>query len=91
MKFGQFVAQQMLFTLSSSAAVGLVLAILVLATGGAEGSITLDIDISSIDSIWFLLGVPAVTCFLFLLFSPLSFVLHIAVARVLTGNSAHDT
>ena len=90
MKFGKFIALQLRFAFSSSLAIGLVIGMSVLLSGGAEGDISLDIDISSTDSIWFLLGIPLITTLLFLIFSPLSFFIHAAVSRVWPPKSGHD-
>jgi len=89
-KFGKYVALQSKVVFSSSLALGLVLGILVLAFGGAEGSITLDIDISRSDSIWFLLGVPSILTLLFLIVTPRSFLVHTSISRTWTRRSSHD-
>jgi len=89
-KFGKYVALQSKVVFSSSLALGLVLGILVLAFGGAEGSITLDIDISRSDSIWFLLGVPSILTLLFLIVTPISFLVHTSISRTWTRRSSHD-
>jgi hypothetical protein len=68
----------------------LVLGILILASGGAEGTITLDIDFSRSDSVWFLLGTPLVLTFLFLAFSPLSFFIDAAASRIRPGKPCRD-
>ena len=82
MKFGRYVALQLKFALASSLVVGLVLAIVVLLTGGVEGSITLDIDISRADIVWFIVGAPALITLLFLMFAPVSFFAYTAISRV---------
>jgi len=89
-KFGKYVALQSKVVFSSSLAIGLVLGILVLAFGGAEGAITLDIDISRSDSIWFLLGVPSILTLLFLIVTPISFLVHTLMPRTWTRRSSHD-
>ena len=76
MKFNRYIAELTKFALSTSLVLGLVLGTLVIVTGGAEGSITLDIDLSAIDSIWFLIGTPVLILLLFLLVSPLSYCVH---------------
>ena len=76
MKFNGYIAKLTKFALSTSLALGLVLGTLVLVTGGAEGSITLDIDFSAIDSIWFLFGTPVLLTAVFLLVSPVSYCVH---------------
>ena len=81
MKFRSYIAYTMKVAFSSSCALGLVLGVLVLVTGGAEGEISVDIDFSTKDSLWFFLGVPALISVLFILLSPLSYFIHGAVFR----------
>ena len=90
MKFRRYLAHMMKGTFSSSCALGLVLGVLILVTGGAEGEISLDIDISTIDSLWFFLGVPALISALFLLLSPLSYLIQGAVFRRKPVKSSDD-
>ena len=82
MKIGRYVALQQKIAFSSSLAIGVVLGIALLVGGGIEGSINLDIELSRYDSVWFLLGTPLIVTLLFLLFTPLSFLLHEANSRV---------
>ena len=81
MKFSSYIAYTMKGAFSSSCALGLILGVLVLVTGGVEGEITLDIDFSTKDSLWFFLGIPALISTLFLFVSPLSYLIHRAVFR----------
>ena len=87
MKFNRYITELIKFVLSSSLVLGLVLGIMVLVTGGAEGSITIDIDLSAIDSIWFLLGTPFLLTAVFLLTSPLSYYVHSIAFRKNGGDS----
>lgn len=90
-KFSKFISLQLQFAFSSSFAIGLVATILILFSGGVEGTVSLDIDLSYSDILWFLLGIPVVVTSLFLLFTPLSFFVHAVVSRVLRGNSSRDS
>lgn len=90
MKFGKYVVLQFKVAFSSSLVIGLVLGILILVSGGAEGSITLDIELSASDSVWFLLAAPAIVTLLFLIFSPLSFFVYTAISRVWGRRFGHD-
>ena len=76
MKFKSYLVELTKYVLSTSLVLGLVLGILILATGGVEGSITLDIDFSAVDSIWFLLGTPILLTTVLLLVSPLAYFVH---------------
>lgn len=75
-KFNRYIIELAKFVFSSSLILGLVLGMVVLVTGGAEGSITIDIDLSASDSIWFLLATPLLITAVFILLSPLSYCLH---------------
>lgn len=90
MKFSRYLVLLLRLTFTSSLAVGLVLGILMLFIGGAKGSITLDIELSRSDSVWFLVGAPLIFTFLFLVVSPLSFFIHAATTRLWPGKSADD-
>ena len=90
MKFKGYITELAKYALSTSLVLGLLLGILVLVTGGAEGSITLDIGLSTIDSIWFLLGTPALFLVLFLLFSPLSYCVHLLAFNRKAGKPGID-
>ena len=90
MKFRSYITEMLKGTLSSSLALGLVLGALLLITGGVEGEISLDIDFSATDSLWFFLGVPAVISALFLLLSPLSYFIHAAAFRAKPARSSND-
>ena len=81
MKFRSYIVEMMRGTFSSFLALGLVLGILVLVTGGAEGEISLDIDFSSRDSFWFFFGTPVLMSALFLFLSPLSYLINRAIFR----------
>ena len=90
MKFGKYVALQLKVAFSLSLAIGLVLSILILVIGGAEGTISLDIDLSPPDSVWFLLGVPSAVTLLFLIITPVSFFVHAAISQAWKGKTSHD-
>ena len=81
MKLRVYIGELMKVTFSSSLALGVVLAILMLLVGNADGSITLDIELSAIDSIWFLLGTPTLVSLIFLLVSPLSYSIYFFVFK----------
>ncbi len=76
MGFGKYFSQQLKFALCSSLAMGLVVGLVVLVTGGVEGAVTLDIDLGYSDAVWLLLGIPTVVIALFALVSPLAFLIH---------------
>jgi len=75
MRFGRFVIHQLRFAFSSSLALGIVAGLLVILTGGIEGNVTADIDLGYSDSIWLVLGIPVGVIALFLIVSPLAFLI----------------
>jgi len=89
-KFGKYVILQLKIAFASSFAVGLALGILLLVIGKVEGTITLDINLSPSDSVWFFLGVPLSVTLLFLVFCPISFFVHAAISRAWKETSSHD-
>lgn len=90
MRFRGYLAGTMRGAFSSSLALGVVLGVLVLATGGAEGEVSLDIDLSRGDSFWFFLGVPVLISALFLFVSPLSYFIYRVVFRGKSMKSSND-
>ena len=85
-----YIVQLMKVAFTSSLALGMIMAILVLVIGGAEGSITLDIDFSATDSILFLLGTTSFLTLVFLLVSPVSYFLYSAIFKERAGRSSGD-
>ena len=81
MKFNRYITELTKFVLSTSVVLGLLLGMVVLVTGGVEGSITVDIDLSAIDSLWFLLGTPFLLIAVFTLLSPLSYCVYFIAFR----------
>ena len=69
----------------SSLALGLVLAVLLLFVDNIEGSITIDIGLGRADSPWFLLGTPLLLTGLFILVSPVSWLLRRGLDRLTQG------
>lgn len=88
MRFRKFVALQLQYALSSALAIGLVVGLLLIVIGGVQGAITVDIDLSASDSIWFIPGIPLVVTVLFVLCSPLSFCIQRGVSRVFSRRRA---
>jgi hypothetical protein len=89
-KFTEYVVLQLKFAFSSSLAVGLVLGLLILAIGGVEGDITMNIDLSRSDSVWLLLGVPAAVTLLFLIVAPVAYFLFALLFSARTKKSSQD-
>jgi hypothetical protein len=85
MKFAAYIALVARVAFAFSATLGLVLGLLILLGNGAEGNIAVDIDISTADAIWFVLGTPLVVTTLFLILSPLSFFVHKLLSRLGVG------
>lgn len=80
-KYSQYMSLLMKTVFASSVVLGTLLAVLILYVGKAQGNITLDIDISRLDSIWFFLGSISLLSLVFLLLSPLSYWVYALFSR----------
>jgi hypothetical protein len=90
LRFKSYIKNLVQLAGSASLALGLLLGLLVLITGGVEGSVSFDIDISRRDSVWFVLAIPVVLTLLFLVVSPLSALLYHLAFRRDTGKTEDD-
>ncbi len=81
-RFNKFLVGQLKCALVFSLALGLLCAVAILAAGQIHGSVQFDLDLTSADSIWFVLGTPIVVAVLFLLCSPISYALQRAGERL---------
>lgn len=82
MKYGRYMKLLTKVTLSTSLVLGLLLAITIFFNGGVAGEINLDLALSTSDSIWLLLGAPALITTVFALLSPLSFLIFSLISRI---------
>jgi hypothetical protein len=76
MTFLNYLSQLVKFGISASIALGLVIVVLLLWSGGVSGDISFDLEFAAFDGFWFLLGLPAVTIVVLAMVSPLGFGVH---------------
>jgi len=74
--FGSYIKQLCKFVLSSSLVLGLVLGITFLLVGETTMNLDGDLDFGAFDGFWLILAVPLVSIVVFVLLSPLSFLIH---------------
>ena len=64
------------FVISSSLALASIVFVALLISGGASITADLNLDVSRLDGVWLLLGLPLVALVTFVVLAPLSFLLH---------------
>ena len=62
--------------LSASLALGIVVGIMLLISGGTTAEIDLTLEFGALDGLWFLIGLPVLALLVSLLLSPLSYGIH---------------
>ncbi|EAQ96872.2 hypothetical protein [Congregibacter litoralis] len=82
MPFIRFLKTQLRMALLSGIALGVLLALLLLFTGGIGGEVSADIEPSALDGLWALLVLPLLLVVLVLGVSPLAFVLMLLLRRL---------
>jgi len=70
-----------MFVLSSSLVLGLILGISFLVIGETTMNVDGDITIGAFDGFWLIIALPLVSILIFLLLSPLSFLVHKLLSR----------
>lgn len=80
--FSSYVRQLCIHVVSSSLVLGALLGIAVLVIGGSTVNANVELDFSSVDSLWLLAGVPVLALSISVLLSPLSFLVHRLLARI---------
>ena len=76
MSFWSYTKQLCMFVLSSSLVLGLILGISFLVIGEATMNVDGDITIGAFDGFWLIIALPLLSLLVFLLLSPLSFLVH---------------
>ena len=80
MSYGEFLRQLLKYTLVGGFALGLVLGLLIIISG-AHGELTFDIGLARWDGLYLIFGLPLVLAILFLLVSPLAWLIHRLLGR----------
>ena len=81
MSFSSYTKQLCMFVLSSSLVLGLILGISFLVIGETTMNVDGDITIGAFDGFWLIIALPLVSILIFLLLSPLSFLVHKLLSR----------
>ena len=80
MPYSEFLKELLKYTLAGSFSLGLVLGLLVIISG-ANGELTLDFGLSRWDGLYLIFGLPLVLGLLFLLVSPLAWLIQRLLGR----------
>ncbi len=76
MSFWNYTKQLCMFVLSSSLVLGLILGISFLVIGETTMNVDGDISIGAFDGFWLIIALPVLSLLVFVLLSPLSFLVH---------------
>ncbi len=76
MSFWNYTKQLCMFVLSSSLVLGLILGITFLVIGETTMNVDGDISIGALDGFWLIIALPVLSLLVFVLLSPLSFMVH---------------
>jgi len=76
MSFWSYTKQLCMFVLSSSLVLGLILGLTFLVIGETTMNVDGDITIGALDGFWLIIALPVLSLLVFLLLSPLSFLVH---------------
>ena len=74
--FINYIKQLFKFVLSSSVVLGLIVGLALLITGETTMEIDLTFEFGPFDGFWWMLGVPVLAILIFVILSPLSFLIH---------------
>ena len=79
--FGSYIRQLVKTGFSTSVALGAVVCVLFLISGGTTAEIDLTLEFGAFDGFWFLIGLPIIAILISLLLSPLSYGIHRLLRR----------
>ncbi len=74
--FSSYIKQMCIFILSSSLVLGLVLGITLLLIGEVWMNVDGDLEFGALDGFWLIFALPVLSILVFVLLSPLSFLIH---------------
>lgn len=84
--FSNYLKQLSKFVFTSSVVLGFIVGVSLLAAGETTMEIDLTFEFGRFDGVWFILGIPIVSILVFVILSPLSFLVH----RQLSKRRAKD-
>jgi len=88
---GSYIKQLSKFVLSSSVVLGLIVGISLLIAGETTMEIDLTFEFGPFDGIWWIIGLPVLSILLFVILSPLSFLIHRLISRTRTEDAQNDS
>jgi hypothetical protein len=74
--FSSYIKQLFKFVLSSSVVLGLIVGLALLITGETTMEVDLTFEFGPFDGFWWMLAVPVLAILIFVIVSPLSFLIH---------------
>jgi amino acid transporter len=74
--FSSYIKQLFKIVLSSSVVLGLIVGLALLITGETTMGVDLTFEFGPFDGFWWMLGVPVLAILIFVILSPLSFLIH---------------
>ncbi len=89
--FSNYISQLIKFVLSSSVVLGLILGISLLTAGETTMDIDLTFDFGPLDGLWWIVGLPVLSTLLFVILSPLSFLVHRLFSMRRAGDVQRDS
>jgi len=75
MSFKAYLKRLLKIVVSSSLALALLIAIAILVVGRVSGNLEFEVEIERIDALWVLLGLPIIATLLFIILSPISYLI----------------
>ncbi len=81
MSIGRYVKQLCMIVFSSSLALGLILGTALLIVGKTSMGVDFTFDFGALDGIWLMLGLPLAAVLIFVILSPLSFLLYKLISK----------
>jgi len=88
--FRNYFKQLCKFVLSSSVVLGLIIGISLLLAGETTMEIDLTFEFGPFDGIWWIFGLPVLSVLIFVILSPLSFLIHQQLSRSKTEDAQGD-
>ncbi len=90
MSIGGYIKQLCMIVFSSSFVLGLILGAALLVTGETSMGVDLNFDFGALDGFWLMLGLPVVSVLIFVILSPLSFMLYKLISKTSIVSKSPD-
>lgn len=88
---GNYIKQLSKFVLSSSVVLGLIVGVSLLIAGETTMEIDLTFEFGPFDGVWWIMGLPVLSILIFVILSPLSFLIHRLISRTQTESAQNDS